>query len=483
MSEINEYGNGVCVDPALISPNMHKETGTVDSNWNVHEPIYVPNSTCDEFSTMIGMPNFGPNSVQPPIQSLVFGASTPYAPTEHSVLTSDHQTFVSSDYNLLGSEYTTTPNKLFLNIPQQQQMTFKNVTPLTNISQQETATLSAFNNRNYNDGTAFNQNYSENLINTIVSLPSCTTIKPISNAENNVTNRPLDLVNNQVVFDISRPSVISNETNNRAYLFPMSVKNSIHQNEQDSYGNIILPRTQEQPLTKENLGNNSNNRKMPAQNSQGITLSHVQSISNLNRSKHENSLSIVEPLYQSKALNDPQLHLNGPHQLAFKGLEQANTLNWTAVLPRTQFIQPPEIIIMQPLRTRKIISTNHTTSRNIDLMGSEATIKPLTGNIIPPLSDMALDKNYENGYKACHVEDTHHGICSLSEYFDTTSINIPMIKERSRVDSKNENRRKQKLHIIPGKIIFAVLIFLFLPNGKLFGFNTLSSSIMQNNVS
>lgn len=71
-------------------------------------------------------------------------------------------------------------------------------------------------------------------------------------------------------------------------------------------------------------------------------------------------------------------------------------LDWARVIPRRALIQPSEIVVLRPLRTRKVMSSR----QNFD----------------------------------------------LASYFDTSSITIPMIRERPR---PRNQRRKQKLYTIP----------------------------------
>ncbi|XP_055907608.1 uncharacterized protein LOC129942619 [Eupeodes corollae] len=79
--------------------------------------------------------------------------------------------------------------------------------------------------------------------------------------------------------------------------------------------------------------------------------------------------------------------------------------DWARVVPRRTFIQPSEIVVLRPLRTRKVMSSR-------------------------PSFDLA-------------------------SYFDTSSISIPMIRERPRCRTY---RRKQKLYTIPGadNLVFEV---------------------------
>lgn len=85
--------------------------------------------------------------------------------------------------------------------------------------------------------------------------------------------------------------------------------------------------------------------------------------------------------------------------------QQGPYFDWARVVRRPAFIQPPEIVVLRPLRTRKVASSR-------------------------PAFDLA-------------------------SYFDTSNISIPMIRERPR---PRAHRRKQKLYTIPGadNLVFEV---------------------------
>ncbi|XP_055852782.1 uncharacterized protein LOC129916701 [Episyrphus balteatus] len=89
--------------------------------------------------------------------------------------------------------------------------------------------------------------------------------------------------------------------------------------------------------------------------------------------------------------------------------QQPPFFDWARVVPRRAFIQPSEIVVLRPLRTRKVMSSRPT--------------------------------------------------FDLASYFDTSSISIPMIRERPR---PRTHRRKQKLYTIPGadNLVFEVQLDL-----------------------
>lgn len=352
-------------------------------------------------------------------------------PPDHSTLMTENEVeFTTSDCTYIGPEYPSNLNQWLFNSEQQQQQE-----AYMSPSIQSMDHMSGMAPLPINAASQVNPNYSANFLNTVQSYGSAIASLPIPLEDNFFTSHSM-----QRNFSAEKPS--AHAQNVPTMKTAEVVCNAFHKDFQDK------PESSEQMQWKfgsnfQISSNNVSNNSSTSDEAEGRPGS--------------NALLPLRPHgqhhMQRKDVTMQRNLSEVPHQQSLANVLDKNGMHWGSIFPHNQLIQPPEMVVMHPLRTRKLLASKRissmSTTQTVTHQNSTDVINCSQDNPVS-LACKAVQRN-ENAEKDSVGKDCDQTIYLFDDFSNFNITNIPMIKERSRSENRSKNRRKQKLQTIPGK--------------------------------
>uniref|UniRef100_A0A1A9VFS9 C2H2-type domain-containing protein n=1 Tax=Glossina austeni TaxID=7395 RepID=A0A1A9VFS9_GLOAU len=380
--------------------------------------------------------------IRPSLESVsIYDMETPPG---HSALTTEIEAeFTTSDCTYIGPEYPSNLNQWLFNSEQQKQQVAY-MSPST----QSMSHLCGVAPLSINAADQVNPNYSANFLNTVQTYGSSIVSLPIPMEDNFFTS-----YNMERNFSAEKPSAYVEDvpTTKAAEV----ACNAFHKDFEDKPESSVQMQWKfgsNFQISSNNVSNNSS------------TSDEAEGRPGLNAPLPFRSLGQQMHMQRKDATMRRNLS-EVPQQQSLANVFDKNGMHWGSIFPHNHLIQPPEMVVMHPLRTRKSLASKRisslSTTETVTHQNSTDVINCSQDNPAS-LSGKAVQRN-ENAERDSVEKDCDQTIYLFDDFsnfsnFSYNITNIPMIKERSRSENRSKNRRKQKLQIIPGSenVIFEI---------------------------
>uniref|UniRef100_A0A1A9WYM9 C2H2-type domain-containing protein n=1 Tax=Glossina brevipalpis TaxID=37001 RepID=A0A1A9WYM9_9MUSC len=433
LGDLNEFGKNFYADHSESSQSQQLITPNNSCSWPGQENASFTNIFIPQTNTL------SQDSKMPPSHGSINIYDTG-APDQPIFMADNEVEFRNSNCTYNGPDYPSNLNQWFFNLEQQQQQ-LSYMSP--SIQSVNNTSVPPFNTTNQ-----ANVNYSTNLLNPECIGPSSSTVVPISMENNlfvnqNNTQLPKSSCIEQPSVHVQNiPSTQVIESSCGAFNKDFETKREPVEQLEWKFGNLLQMDS-----------NNFLNRNSSTFDVIGNPI--------MNNSPHFRLQGQNIPQANSTPMQRNYLEASQPPVVTFN----KNGTHWNSMFPRKHLIQQPEMIVMHPLRTRKLLAPKRFPSANVSLPLRKENVARQNLNTYTdavacsqdnPL-DLTVRRNEDTQKNSVGNESPQSAqLFDDLPNFNANVINIPMIKERSRSENRSKNRRKQKFQIIPGSenIIF-----------------------------